>query len=239
MASFFKNRILLVIVTMLIGALAIAGSCDASSLHADSQEKEGEGFYTIQTGTYDYSPYAVEQLTFIRDSLNNQELAYVRVIEVRDLFTVRVGKFTDRAAANRYLHLLRALYPDAFILTVKSERVFRVLEASPTDPFPATKEFIEVVLQMTDSTFIPNHLNFDTDKLYKLKIVNIGTTKREFDSPQLSDKVFTRKIVIADKEGNLIAEIKGKPTVIEVAPGQTVEWWFVPKSIQNDIGGMI
>ena len=39
-----------------------------------------------------------------------------------------MGKFTDRADVNQYLHLLRALYPDAFILTVKSERVFRVLK---------------------------------------------------------------------------------------------------------------
>ncbi|MCP3676278.1 MAG: hypothetical protein GY721_01420 [Deltaproteobacteria bacterium] len=239
MMSFFNNRLLLVIVAMLIWTLAVAMPSDASSLNANSLEKEGEGFYTIQTGTYDYSPYAVEQLTFIRDSLNNHDLTYVRVTEVRDLFTVRVGRFEDRANANHYLHLLRALYPDAFILTVKKESVFRVLEASPKNPFPATQEFIEVVLQMTNSTFIPNHLNFDTDKLYKLKIINIGTTKREFDSPQLSEKVFTRKVVIADKDGNLIAEIKGKPTVIEVAPGQTVEWWFVPKSIQNDMGGMI
>ena len=128
MASSFKNSILLVIVTILIGALAVAGSCDASSPNTNSLEKEGEGFYTIQAGTYHYSPYAVEQLTFIRDSLNNQELAYVRVIKVRELFTVRVGKFTDRADVNQHLHLLRALYPDAFILTVKSERVFRVLK---------------------------------------------------------------------------------------------------------------
>ena len=111
MTSFFKNRILLTIVTILIGTLAVAVSSDASSLNANSLEKDdGGGFYTIQAGTYDYSPYAVEQLTFIRDSLNNHDLAYVRVTEVRDLFTVRVGKFTDRTDANQYLHLLRALY---------------------------------------------------------------------------------------------------------------------------------
>ncbi len=132
MAGFFKNRIF-VIATILIGALAVAGSCNASSLNKNSLEKEGEGFYTIQAGTYHYSPYAVEQLTFIRDRLNNQEIPYVRVIEVRDLFTVRVGKFADRADVNHYLHLLRALYPDAFILTVKNERVFRVLKRGKSD----------------------------------------------------------------------------------------------------------
>ena len=79
MASSFKNRILHIIVTILIGALAVAGSCDASSPNTNSLEKEGEGFYTIQAGTYHYSPYAVEQLTFIRDTFNNHDLAYVRV----------------------------------------------------------------------------------------------------------------------------------------------------------------
>jgi uncharacterized cupredoxin-like copper-binding protein len=101
------------------------------------------------------------------------------------------------------------------------------------------QEPIEVVVKMTEFKFIPNHLEFEAGKLYKLKLVNIGKTKHEFDSPRLSDKVFTQKIVVVDKKGNMIAEIKGNPYEIEIAPEQTVEWWFMPITSEKETGEII
>jgi uncharacterized cupredoxin-like copper-binding protein len=39
---------------------------------------------------------------------------------------------------------------------------------------------------------------------------------------------FTRKVEIANGAGELIAEIKGTISEIEVGPGQQVEWFIVP-----------
>ncbi|MFQ5587028.1 MAG: tetratricopeptide repeat protein, partial [Thermodesulfobacteriota bacterium] len=110
-------------------------------LFLSTQASAAYGFYTIQTGTYDYRPYAVEQLSFIRDNLKGHDLTYLRVVEFRKLFAVRAGRFSDRAAANRYLSPLRTLYPDAFILSVKHERVSYALK-DPTPAPPPRKEDI-------------------------------------------------------------------------------------------------
>lgn len=107
------------------------------------------------------------------------------------------------------------------------------------DGVSTSQQPVEVVVKMTEFKFIPNHFEFKKGTLYKLKIINIGKTKHEFDSPRLSNKVFTEKVVVVDKEGKMIAEIKGKPSEIEVAPGQTVEWWFQPVSSQDEEGELI
>ncbi|NOS35581.1 MAG: hypothetical protein GQ522_02975, partial [Deltaproteobacteria bacterium] len=103
-------------------------------------------FYTIQAGTYDYRPYAVEQLTFIRENLGDNDLTYLRVIEFRELFAVRAGRFPDHAAANRHLSAIRTLYPDAFILSVKNEKISHVLKDPPVgDPITSHNKAKELI----------------------------------------------------------------------------------------------
>jgi len=90
----------------------------------------------------------------------------------------------------------------------------------------------EIVMEMGSSNskmyFKPNHLDLETGKAYKLVLKNTDKIKHELEAPELVEKIFTRKIEVADKNGNMIAEIKGKITEIEVGPGGTVEWFFVP-----------
>ena len=100
-------------------------------------------------------------------------------------------------------------------------------------------EAIEVELEMNEFNFIPEHLEFETGKLYRLKIENTGYGKHELDSQQLAASVYTRKVVVLSKEGRMIAEIKGKPSEIELASGQTAEWWFVPVEKHDEVGEMI
>ncbi|HEX7926453.1 MAG TPA: biphenyl 2,3-dioxygenase [bacterium] len=76
--------------------------------------------------------------------------------------------------------------------------------------------------------FTPNKLKFETGKLYKLLLVNEGTEKHEFDSTTLRDAVFSHKVEVVSPDGVELAEIVGSPGEIEVAPGVTVEWYFVP-----------
>lgn len=73
----------------------------------------------------------------------------------------------------------------------------------------------------------PNHLEFKTGKLYKLRLINQSDSKHYFTSLLFSKSIFTRKIQISFK-GKRIAEIKGNINEVEVFPNQEIEWWFVP-----------
>jgi uncharacterized cupredoxin-like copper-binding protein len=77
--------------------------------------------------------------------------------------------------------------------------------------------------------FAPGSLVFETGKLYRLVLHNPSKTKHYFTSPGLADRVFTRKVQVMDADGTkTVAEIKGAIREIEVYPGGTAEWWFVP-----------
>ena len=92
---------------------------------------------------------------------------------------------------------------------------------------------IEVEVQLGNSEgalrFFPSDLELETGKLYKLVLHNPGSgVKHYFSSEGLSRSVFTRKAQVLGADGNTIAEIKGAIREIEVYPGGTAEWWFVP-----------
>ncbi len=79
--------------------------------------------------------------------------------------------------------------------------------------------------------YYPEKLTFETGKLYKLVIHNPSNSKHYFTSLGLAGKVYTRKVQVMDDLGagaKTIGEIKGAIREIEVYPGGTAEWWFVP-----------
>ena len=79
--------------------------------------------------------------------------------------------------------------------------------------------------------FYPDKLSFETGKLYKLVLHNPSNSKHYFTSLGLASKVWTRKVQVMDDLGEgakTIGEIKGAIREIEVYPGGTTEWWFVP-----------
>jgi len=90
----------------------------------------------------------------------------------------------------------------------------------------------EIVMEMGSSGskmyFKPDHLDLETGKAYKLVLKNTDKIKHEMEAHELVEKIFTRKVEVVDQNDNMIAEIKGKVTEIEVGPGGTVEWFFVP-----------
>lgn len=82
-----------------------------------------------------------------------------------------------------------------------------------------------------DHAFHPRDLAFETGNLVKLVLHNASQDPHYFSSPGLAAAVFTRKVQVMDKpgaEGKAIGEIKGAIREIEVYPGGTVEWFFVP-----------
>ena len=76
--------------------------------------------------------------------------------------------------------------------------------------------------------FYPATLQFETGKLYKLIISNPSKQKHYFTAEGLAAAVFTRKVEVVNSQGATVAEVKGGVREIEVYPGGSAEWWFVP-----------
>ena len=79
--------------------------------------------------------------------------------------------------------------------------------------------------------YYPDKLTFETGKLYKLVIHNPSNSKHYFTSLGMAGKVYTRKVQVMDDLGagaKTIGEIKGAVREVEVYPGGTTEWFFVP-----------
>ena len=81
--------------------------------------------------------------------------------------------------------------------------------------------------------FYPAKLNFETGKLYKLIIKNPSRQKHYFSAEGLARAVFTRKVQVMSESNTTLAEVKGVISEIEVYPGGTAEWWFVPIKTMN------
>ena len=74
----------------------------------------------------------------------------------------------------------------------------------------------------------PDHYNFVTGQAYKLVMTNVDEIKHELALNEMVERIFTRKIEVSDEQGNLVTEVKGSIREVEVGPGKTVEWFFVP-----------
>jgi uncharacterized cupredoxin-like copper-binding protein len=79
--------------------------------------------------------------------------------------------------------------------------------------------------------FAPKQLRFETSRLYKLTLRNASNDPHYFTSHAFSAMVWTRKAqVVQQRDGKAatLAEFKGAIREIEVYPGHSAEWWFVP-----------
>ncbi len=73
-----------------------------------------------------------------------------------------------------------------------------------------------------DLVFSPRVLNLETGKLYKLVLNNPSSDKHYFSALRFAAAVWTRKVETEE------AEIKGAIREIELKPGGSAEWFFVP-----------
>ncbi len=74
-------------------------------------------------------------------------------------------------------------------------------------------------------------LVLEAGKYYTLVIHNPSMEVHEFDAPGLMSAAWSSSVKILDSYGESahpVAEIVGKPAEIEVFPGSSVEWTFVP-----------
>lgn len=91
---------------------------------------------------------------------------------------------------------------------------------------------IDVIIEMgsnDDGMYLkPDNYEFVTGQAYKLVLTNVDEIKHELSLNEMGERIFTRKIEIADESGELVAEIKGNIREVEVGAGKTVEWFIVP-----------
>jgi uncharacterized cupredoxin-like copper-binding protein len=100
----------------------------------------------------------------------------------------------------------------------------------------AGQEPITVVVELgrPDGThaFVPNHLRFETGRLYRLALRNVSPDPHYFTSHEFAARIFTRKVQVTQYQPDgrevTLAEVKGAIREVEVYPGHTAEWWFVP-----------
>ncbi len=91
---------------------------------------------------------------------------------------------------------------------------------------------IDIKVQLGDAKnamrFVPDKIELETGKLYRLILSNPSPEKHYFSSEGLSQAVFTRKVQVNGGSGKALAEVKGVIREIEVYPNAVTEWWFVP-----------
>jgi uncharacterized cupredoxin-like copper-binding protein len=91
---------------------------------------------------------------------------------------------------------------------------------------------VEVRVQLGDEKgtrrFVPEMIELETGKLYRLVLSNPSPEKHYFSSDALSQAVYTRKVQVNGPDGKAVAEIKGFVREIEVLPKASTEWWLVP-----------
>ena len=94
---------------------------------------------------------------------------------------------------------------------------------------------VEVVVELGRPdgrhAFEPSRLRFETGRLYRLVLRNNSRDPHYFTSDEFAARVFTRKVQVTqarDGREATLAEFKGAVREIEVHPGHSAEWWFVP-----------
>lgn len=71
--------------------------------------------------------------------------------------------------------------------------------------------------------FEPNHLTFTAGKQYKLTLDNPSPTKHYFTAKDFADTIWTRKVDAGQ------VEVKGAIHELEIRPGATADWVFIPQ----------
>jgi len=90
---------------------------------------------------------------------------------------------------------------------------------------------VELGTKNGEHVFVPNYLELETGKLYKLVLHNPDKEAHYFTSLGLANRVFTRKVQVmsgAEADRKPLSEIKGAVREVEIYPAGTTEWWFVP-----------
>ena len=87
----------------------------------DNKRYDYKSIYSIQTGSFTELTRAYQQFGFVANKLNKKELGFLRIEEIGNYYSVRLGKFDDYAAAKRFMRDIAPGISDAIILNVNIE----------------------------------------------------------------------------------------------------------------------
>jgi uncharacterized cupredoxin-like copper-binding protein len=87
---------------------------------------------------------------------------------------------------------------------------------------PATKITVNLSNSANELKFEPNHIELSAGKRYLLQLSNPSQIKHYFTAKDFADGIWTQKV----EAGKV--EIKGAIHELELKPGATAEWVFVP-----------
>ena len=88
--------------------------------------------YTIQTGSFDDVKPAQNQFDSIVQGLNEKQLDYLRIEKIGNFYSVRLGKFEDNAAAEKFLEGVKPHFPTAIVRDAYfiEERIVKIYKPS-------------------------------------------------------------------------------------------------------------
>lgn len=123
-------------------AAAICISLLVFVLCAAYDAQAARSIFTIQAGSYKDIPDAQQQFESIARDLDNDDLAYLRIEKIGKFYTVRIGKFNDRAGAEQFLGKHKAVLSGAIVMDAyfKDERIERLYEVPPSGEIPSAPE---------------------------------------------------------------------------------------------------
>lgn len=112
------------------------------------------------------------------------------------------------------------------LLSVLVSLMFAVGVSPPALAIPIAKEAIAVQVHLGTDTgelkFVPDRLEFEAGKRYKLLLDNPSPQKHYFTAKDFADAIWSQKV----DAGNV--EIKGAIHELELRPGSQAAWVFIP-----------
>jgi len=98
----------------------------------NNNQYEYQIIYTIQTGSFPDIKAAEREFDFIEQTLEENQLDYLRIEKVGIFYAVRIGKFKDYTTADKFIRIIQPQRSTAIILKayIKDERIIKLYNES-------------------------------------------------------------------------------------------------------------
>jgi uncharacterized cupredoxin-like copper-binding protein len=128
----------------------------------------------------------------------------------------------DRAWLRMLNGLLGGLVCLSVCLIVWLSATVNALSVPLLSPSSAAEVQVSLGNAAGELVFVPDHLNFEAGKRYKLTLSNPSPQKHYFTAKDFADGIWSQKV----EAGNV--EVKGAIHELELKPGAVAEWVFIP-----------
>jgi len=109
-----------------------------------------------------------------------------------------------------------------WLASVGSVGAAEIAYASPANQHMTMEAQIHLGTAADELKFVPDRLQFESGKRYKLVLDNPSPQKHYFTAKDFADAIWTQKV----EAGNI--EVKGAVHELELKPGSIAEWFFTP-----------